>query len=178
MNQNSDLSDEELMSLYQLGQERAFTILYQRYSNRVYGYLRQRLATDSVDDAFQAVFIKLHRSREQFNSSFTFAPWLFAIARTVTLDWHKKQNAEAKYIGLTEIDTDSLAAQTPETVNLKEVDLSILPKPQRNVIEMRYFQDLSFDEIAKRLETSPGNVRQLVSRGLRLLRSYFAKAGS
>lgn len=164
------------MLLYQTGQERAFTILYQRYASRVYGYLRQRLRNqESADEALQAVFIKLHRSKDQFNSTFTFAPWLFTIARTVTLDFHKKQNREAKYVAETRVDPDLFGAQPePSTAT---VDLSSLPRTQRSAVEMRYLKDMSFEEIAKRLDTTPNNVRQMISRGVRQLRSMFVKQG-
>ncbi len=166
------------MLLYQTGQERAFAILYQRYSSRVYGFLRKRLSDqNSIEDVFQAVFVKLHRSREQFNTSFTFAPWLFTIARTVALDWHKKQVVETKYVPRSEVELEALESPTSGTAELGLIDLSVLPRTQKSAVEMRYMKDMSFDDIARRLDTTPDNVRQLVSRGLKQLRSLFAKAG-
>jgi RNA polymerase sigma-70 factor (ECF subfamily) len=172
----NELSDEELMVLYKQGQDTAFACLYARYEARVYGYLRKRLQDpQAANDVFQAAFLKFHRSKDQFNSSFMFAPWLFAVVRTSLVDWQKsRQNTQASV----ELNEELHAPISIETPAIAREDLSQLPEPQRMAVELRYFDDFSFEEIALRLETSPGNVRQLVSRGLRQLRSLFAKGGS
>lgn len=178
MNENLDpLTDEELMVLYQEGHEDAFNRLYRRYADRVYGYLRKRLNDpQAANDVFQASFLKLHRSKEQFNSTFTFAPWLFTVVRSVLMDWHKAQKNK-----ILDSEFREESFQTAEVVEvvipLPRSELSKLPETQRLAVEMRYFGDLSFEEIATRLETSPGNVRQLVSRGIKSLKSLFEKAG-
>lgn len=164
------------MLLYQAGHEDAFNILYRRYAGKVLSFLKKRFnRTDAAQDAFQATFIKLHRSREQFNSSFTFAPWLFTIARTSALDEFKKKNTDAKYFDLRDpnfFSTELSSIEASETM-----DLSSLPTSQRLAIEMRYLEEKSFEEIASRLETSTANVRQLVSRGVRQLKILFGKNG-
>lgn len=170
-----ELSDEELMALYQQGEELAFGRLYARYADRVYGYLRKRLQEpQAANDVFQAAFLKFHRSKDQFNSSFMFAPWLFAVVRTSLVDWQRDRRNTRQDIELNE---ESFAAPNQEQPAFARADLSPLPEPQRAAVEMRYFDDLSFEEIARRLETTPGNVRQLVSRGLKSLKSLFAKGG-
>ena len=168
-----ELSDEELMALYQGGSEAAFNQLYLRYADRVYGYLRKRLShVQAANDVFQAAFLKFHRSSGQFNPSFMFAPWLFAVVRTSLLDWQKDHGNR---IHVVELNEEILAGPGPEAHSPVTPDLSRLPKPQRAAIEMRYFDDLSFDEIAIRLSTTSGNARQLVSRGIKTLKSLFSK---
>lgn len=170
-----ELSDEELMVLYQQGEEAAFTRLYFRYENRVYGYLRKRLNDpQAANDIFQASFLKLHRSKDQFNSSFMFAPWLFAVVRTALVDWQRDRRNQMQSVELKE---EMLAVPQTEVPAFAKTELSHLPEPQRSAVEMRYFDDLSFEAIAARLHTTPGNVRQLVSRGIKNLRSLFAKGG-
>ena len=168
-----DCSDEELMALYQEGNDAAFNALYLRYANRVYGYLRKRLRDpQAVNDLFQAAFLKLHRSRAQYNSTFLFAPWLFAVVRTSLLDWRKDYRNQVNTV---EVGEETLATLPPETPALDRASLSGLPQPQRAAVEMRYFDDLSFEEIAGRLDTTSGNARQLVSRGLKTLKSFFRR---
>ena len=168
-----DLTDEELMRLYQDAREDAFNILYQRHSGLVYGYLRRRLPNaQAANDVFQAAFLKLHRSKEQFNASFSFTPWLFTVVRTSLLDWQKSQNRRASHLPL---DENIASAPAPEPAIAP--DLSMLPDRQRAAVKLRYVDDLSFDEIATRLKTSPGNARQIVSRALKSLKSIFAKPG-
>lgn len=158
------------MRLYQHGREDAFNILYRRYSRRMYGFLRKRLKNpQSCSDVFQATFVKLHRSRHQFNSSFAFAPWLFTIARTSAIDFFDKNLALESILSENEI-LREIPAEVP---SLDLVELSALPETQRTAIEMRYLKEMEFEEIAKRLETSPANVRKIISRGLKQLRSIF-----
>jgi RNA polymerase sigma-70 factor (ECF subfamily) len=137
--------------------------------------LRKRLHDpQAANDIFQASFLKLHRSKNQFNSSFLFAPWLFAVVRTALIDWQRDRRNQMQ---TTELKEEEVAA-FPETPAFARNELSRLPEPQRSAVEMRYFDDLSFEEIAGRLETTPGNVRQLVSRGIKSLKSLFAKGGA
>lgn len=178
MNEKLDqLTDEELMVLYQEGHEEAFSRLYRRYADRVYGYLRKRLNDpQAANDVFQASFLKLHRSKDQFNTTFTFAPWLFTVVRSVLLDWYKDQKNKVRNVEFKE-ETFQQADNLEPITAFPRAELSKLPEAQRLAVEMRYFGELSFDEIAARLDTTPGNVRQLVSRGVKSLKSLFAKAG-
>ncbi len=161
------MTDEELMELYQGGNELAFNALYGRYSPKVYGFIRKRLRDpQATNDVFQIVFTKFHKSRDQFDSSLPFAPWVFTITRTALLDWHKQKfrlNRKSERIAAEPVSEESISAKP-------EINLSPLPEIQRTAIELRYFEDLPYEEIALRLKTSPANVRQLVSRGLNRLR--------
>ena len=169
------LSDEVLMALYQQGQELAFGHLYTRYADRVYGFLRKRLQDpQAANDVLQTAFLKFHRSKNQFNTSFMFAPWLFTVVRTSLIDWQKDRKNLRRFIELNE---ELVAAPIVEAPAIVRADLSPLPEAQRAAVEMRYFDELSFEQIASLLDTSPGNARQLVVRGLKNLRSLFAKKG-
>ncbi|MBP7864001.1 RNA polymerase sigma factor [bacterium] len=176
MKDNIQISDEALMALYQAGDEKAFNILYRKYSTMVYGYLKKRIGDNSaVDDIFQATFIKLHSSKLQFNSSFSFAPWLFTIARNTMIDFLKARKVQNKYFQNSDINKFEFESLSDSREETQAIDLAMLPSSQRSAIEMRYFEDLSFEEIAKRLTTSQSNVRKLVSRGVKSLRLVFSE---
>lgn len=171
------LSDEELMRLYNQGDEHSFGELYKRYEGKAYGYLRKRLQNpQAANDVFQTAFLKLHRSKDQFNSSFMFAPWFFTIIKTSLLDWQKNQQNKTIHIELKD-DFRSSPAFITEIPSIDRGEIARLPKDQRSAVEMRYVEDLSFEEIAARLNTSPTNVRKLVSRGINSLRAIFLKGG-
>lgn len=167
-----DLTDEELMVLYQQGQEEAFNLLYRRYADRMYGYLRQRLRDpQAANDIFQAALMKLHRSKDQFNSSFAFAPWLFTVVRTTLRDWQKdiRNNIDS-----TEFIEESMSQPQLAFENrIAQEDLANLPDSQKAAMEFRYFDDLSFEQIAAKLDTTPENARKLVSRGIQNLKALF-----
>ncbi len=166
-------SDETLMRAYQQGDEKAFATLYRRHSPKVYGYLRARLRERAlVDDVFQATFLKLHKSRGRFDPSYPFVPWLFTVCRSALVD-----GLRAKGRRLEELDPIAVenapAAPGPPAPDLP--DLGSLPAEQRRAVELRYLGELPFEEIARKLETSPANARQLVSRAVRRLRALGGK---
>ncbi|MBI2707620.1 MAG: sigma-70 family RNA polymerase sigma factor [Proteobacteria bacterium] len=171
-------TDEELMVFYQRGQMEAFEILYQRHGARVYGFFRSRLQERAwVEDVHQATFMKLHQARHQYDPSFPFGPWLFTICRSALFDFlRSRQRLNQREILDSEALENAHAAQETE-VALDLPELGALPSKQRQVLEMRYLEDLSFDEIAHRLETSPTNVRQWVSRAVRKLKSIVKDQG-
>lgn len=161
-------SDEELMIRYQQGDESAFRELYRRHSPKVYGYLIQRLQERAaVDDVFQATFLKFHQSRRQYNPSFPFIPWIFTICRSVMIDAVRKKTKAIEDLDPKSIEqAQALDSQTGVSLP----DLSTLSESQRQAITLRYAHDFSFEEISRQLETSPANVRQLISRALKVLR--------
>lgn len=164
-------SDEDLMEMYQNGEAKAFEILYKRFSPQILGYLTKKSRSEkSAQDLAQEVFIKLHRSKHQYNLIYPFAPWLFSITRTVFLDYAKKRNLEDL---VDQTDLENVSA--PEIAETKEVDLGALPKAQRQAVSMRVYEEATFEEIALKLSTSPENARQLFSRGMKNLKAAFLK---
>ncbi len=163
-------TDEELMLAYAKGAEEAFQILYERHSSKVYGFLIGKLRDRSLtDDAFQATFMKLHSSRSHYNPELPFTPWLFTVCRTAMLDTLRVRKKSTRLEDLNPVAVENAVAESPKEVS-SVPGLQALPTVQRQALEMRYLQDLSFDEIATRLETSSENSRQLVSRAVKKLR--------
>jgi RNA polymerase sigma factor (sigma-70 family) len=168
----SEKTDEELMIAYQLGEAEAFEELYSRHAPRVLSFLRKKVRGEALArDVFQSTFLKLHKFRARYDSAFPFAPWLFTICRSELLDALKKSH----------IKQEVLVEEVPETESsvfepdAPEIDLERLSVIQKQAVELRYQQDFSFEEIAERLETSPGNARKLVSRAVRALRGLYGK---
>ena len=167
------LSDEELMVRYQNGEEAAFQEIYRRYSGKVLGYLKGKLPPGQADDCFQASFLKLHQSRHRFDASYPFKPWLFVVVRNILFDHYRAHSM--KFEEFTEEHAGSCTSEAP--ANAREIDLTKLSEEQRKAIELRYNEELSFSEIAARLNTSPANARQIVSGGIRKLREIFQPGG-
>jgi RNA polymerase sigma factor (sigma-70 family) len=171
----NSMSGAELMSLYQRGDIEAFNCLYDKYKSMVYGYLIKRvnIRTD-VDEIFQDVFLRLHQSRSRYKSEFPFKPWLFAVLRNSLIDYFRKKGKEYNDVPLDSLETNPPALQYEDKYNID----GLLPKDaglnknQRQAIELRYGEDFSFEEIARRLETTSSNARQLVSRALKRLRKF------
>jgi RNA polymerase sigma factor (sigma-70 family) len=165
------LSDEELMVKYQGGDEVAFELLYLRHSGKIYGFLKSKIrSVEKVDDIYQNVFVKIHKSKKLYQKSFLVLPWFFTITKSVMIDYIR---AEKKSKLRDDIDIDQLAYV--EGVEIKtEIDtiqlIQDLSDTQKQALQMRYVDDKSFEEIATHLETSAVNVRQLISRGIKRLK--------
>ncbi|MEI6093668.1 MAG: sigma-70 family RNA polymerase sigma factor [bacterium] len=164
-------NDEVLMELYKEGQEAAFNELYLRYKSKVYGYLKCKLGgSPMLDEVYQNIFLKLHKTRDLYNPKYKFPVWLFTIVKTSLIDAYRS-NGHYK--------TEELPDNLTETLENKddvcdiEAKLSGLSPSDSNVIKLRYYDDKSFEEIAKELETTSMNARQRVSRAIHSLRKIF-----
>ncbi len=169
------LTDEEIMQLYQNGSEDAFRVLYSRHASKIYGFLKIRVRqTEKVADIYQEVFIKLHRSKHLFNNSLPVLPWIFTITRSVMIDELRKDK-KSKLID--DFDIDKIPAKVSEPFFSGEAVALIqtLPDPQKVALQMRYVDDKTFEEIAESLKTSPTNIRQIVSRGIKRLKQLMAE---
>lgn len=167
-------ADEHLMAAYAEGDMQAFEILYARHRDRILGYLFNRLRDrDEAEDVFQAVFAKLHAARDRYHEGIPFLPWIFTIARNALIDHLRRDRALSRHLSFT--DDAGMDVADPRTPRLSIRDtlaeLSSLSPAQREVLALRFDQDLSFEDIAAQLQTSSGNARQLVSRAVRRLRA-------
>ncbi len=161
------------MELYQEGNEQAFEIIYSRSKNKVYSYLKKRLNSsnnDLIDDIFQNVFIKLHKSRHLYKSELPFNNWLYSICRTVLIDSLRKIKVftpEAK---------ESLIYYDQDNQSYFDLDNEkSLTTKEKEAIRLRYFLEEDFEIISKNLDTTIVNSRKIVSRGLKKLREKISK---
>jgi RNA polymerase sigma factor (sigma-70 family) len=180
----TEKTDQELMLLYQDGNENAFEELYRRYSGKVYSYLQKRLTERNwVDDVFQMVFTKLHQTRHQYNPSYRFDQWIFVMTKTVLLDFWKTTGVKTSRFFSTSIDNvaqSKLPIAEPVTEKpgfLPELIMATLSSDQRHAVELKFIDELSYQEIAKKLSRSEESVRQLISRGIRKIRKQNKNPG-
>ena len=174
-----NLGDEALFDLYCKGEVAAFDVYYERVSPKIWGYIKKRIQSDSLaEDIYQDTWSKIHRSREQYDQKFPINPWVFTIVRTVLYDGLRsiQRNKEVlpeeatmnQIIDQASIEKDSW--QVSPDLDLK---LAGLTPEQKNMIELRYLKDWSFDEIAISLDLNEDNVRQKISRIIKKIRRRF-----
>ncbi|MCX6112651.1 MAG: sigma-70 family RNA polymerase sigma factor [Proteobacteria bacterium] len=167
-------TDENLMLLYQNGDEAAFNELYTRYKGKVYGYLICRLNNNAVaDEVYQNIFLKLHRTRSLYNPKYLFPKWLFTIVTTMLIDTYRSMGRNKMEELPENISMGCEIAETPDI----DAKLNKLSDDEAAIIKLRYYDDKSFEDIAKILNTSQVNVRQKVSRAVRSLKKIFSKGG-
>ena len=159
-----ELTDKELVSLYTNGNNSAFDTLLKRYENKVFSYLlysvkNQELAEDLFQDVFVKVIVRLRGGKYQETGKFQ--AWLMRVAHNLIID-HYRKIPEENIISNDETEIDlfndpSLAVnenREEEMINQQLVSdvkhlISRLPENQRQVLVMRYYEDLSFKEIAQ-----------------------------
>ena len=169
-----DLQDSRLMELYQKGDEKAFDLIYSRNKDKVYSYLKKRLYgqnEDLIEDVFQNIFIKLHKSRHLYKSELPYNKWLYTICRTVLIDslkTNKLQTLEFKDFHFEDQNQDHQYYFDIENEKL-------LTKKEKSAIRLRYFYDEDFEKISKKLDTTVINSRKLISRGLKKLKDKMLK---
>jgi RNA polymerase sigma-70 factor (ECF subfamily) len=184
-----DLETARLVTRIQAGDQEAFGDLYLRYFDRVYGYIRVAIGDrHEAEDLTQQVFERAlgGLARYQRRAGTPFRAWLFRIARNAVVD----ASAEQKRVRPeAPADLDQrLEGATPARDQLtdtlswlsdREVAMFVgrLPEAQRQVLVLRYMLDLSSEEIANLLDRTPGAVRKLNSRALRLLEAHLTAVG-
>lgn len=157
------IADNELVSLFCAGQNEAFDELLLRYKNKLYSYISYIVKNDDVaDDLFQETFVKAIITIRQgkYLEKGKFYAWLTRIAHNLLIDQIRNDSSESLCYHQDEEnklhDQSSLLVYNRESEiiqeqTLKEVKYIIekLPTNQREVVFMRFYQDLSFKEIAE-----------------------------
>ena len=162
------LADDELVDLYANGKNEAFDTLLNRYQSKLYSYIFYVVHDEEVaNDLFQETFLKaLVRIKEgQYTSSGKFYAWITRIAHNLVMDYFRNKeqentisNDETEYDLLNSI---RLADHTVEDQMLVDQSLNdvkkimgSLPESQSEVVRMRLYEEMSFKEIADKLNIS------------------------
>jgi RNA polymerase sigma-70 factor (ECF subfamily) len=158
------------MLKYQDGDHMAFDVLYSRHKDKVYSYLTKRLhSQNEIDDLFQRVFVKLHKSRHLYKDKYEVLPWIYTVTKSEFLDFIKKNKIET-----IEFKEESFSNTEDESSNGFDLESEKqLSEKERSALKERYYSDKDFSEIAQILKTSESNTRKIISRGLKKLRAKY-----
>lgn len=160
------LADQELINLYLSGNENAFAQLLKRHKDRVYRYINSKVRdTDLANDIFQDAFIKVITTMKEgnYNEEGKFLPWIMRISHNLIIDHFRKTNrvrflSESRTLNdeftifhkLANDDRNFLQETCNTELESQMVELlDHLPQMQREIVQMRIFQDMSFKEIAE-----------------------------
>lgn len=146
--------------------DRGYSLLIDKYAEMVYWQVRRMvLSHEDADDLVQEIFIKVFENIESFNNESKLSTWIYRIAYNHTINYIKsKQNKQAKNNSSLEqemfenIKSDSLFDGDEIELKLQKAMLS-LPAKQRAVFQMRYYDELSFAQIASITKTSEGALK-------------------
>lgn len=185
------LTDEELALAYIDGDNSAFDELLSRNQSKLFSYILFVVRDeDKANDLFQETFVKvitkLHEKR--YVDSGKFSAWIMRIAHNVMMDWYREQRAR-NLIELSEennlsnlskndildINVENRYVNDQIMTDVKKM-MNMLPPTQREVVFMRFYQNLSFKEIAEltgvSINTSLGRMRYAILNLRRMTREH------
>jgi RNA polymerase sigma-70 factor (family 1) len=171
-----DIKDRELVSSLRQGDAEAFNKLFQKYSNRIYGFsLRYLKSEPDAEELVQNVFIKIWENRKTLKKDASFKSYLFTIAYNDILKFFRSKSYHQAYvreaIAVANIE-DNSAERIDYASVLGEVDKLIeqLPERRRIIFIKSRQEGKSSKEIAAELDISPGTVDNNISEALKFLR--------
>ncbi len=168
------------MDAYARGDPAAFQVLYERWHDRLFGYLARAFDPATAEELFQTLWMRIHGARRGYDRARAVAPWLFAIAANLRREeWRRRSRRpeeprpDAAPAGSSGSAEDSvLAAERDRAVRNA---LAALPDTQREVIELHRFEHLSFPEIAEALGEGVEAVKSRAFRGYKALRALLTE---
>lgn len=174
------MTDEQLVRAYAQGDNDAFDILLKRHQERIFNYILRIIKNEDVaNDIFQETFVKaiLTIKQGRYTENGKFPAWISRIAHNLIIDYYRQEKSEnLQSADLDDVDVlnrKELCEETIEDVIInhqirEDVKFLIkeLPALQKEVLTMRYYQNLSFKEIAEitgvSINTALGRMRYAI----------------
>ena len=184
-------SDKELVALIRRGEGEAIARLVDRYSARVYRYLRGLVGEEALaEDILQDTWLRVVERLDRYDAAQPFLVWLFAVARHRAFDLLRQRARESRSLGsqadiheneegerLDPLERVAAAGPSPlEQLAERELEQRVadaftrLPRHYREVLTLRFREDLALEEIARLLDLPLSTVKTRAQRGLLLLR--------
>lgn len=183
------MTDEELALRYVDGDNKAFDELLSRNQSKLFNYIMfvvrdHEVANDIFQDTFVKVITKLQTGK--YSDSGKFSYWMIRIAHNIIMDWYRRQKndylttvsdtydfSRLNNESLTDLNRENEIVNEQILMDVKKM-MNLLPAPQREVVYMRFYQDLSFKEIAEitgvSINTSLGRMRYAILNMRRMAR--------
>lgn len=171
------MTDEEIVTMT-LREPALFRHIIERYESPLSRYV-SRLGVKEVEDqqdVLQEIFIKVYRNLNGFDPSMKFSSWVYRIAHNEAISWYRKQNVRPEghliaesdeVLGLMKADEKPQEVLFDESIKVERITeaLQKLDQKYRDVLILRYFEHLEYDEISDVLKIPIGSVGTLIHRG-------------
>ena len=179
------IEDFRLIDMAVGGDDKSYAKLLQRYKRPVYHMILKMVRNvDDAEDLTIESFAKAFRSLAKFKKDFTFSTWLFRIATNNSIDFIRKKKLNTLSIENTYTDDDGQSVSIDvEDLNLNPQDVAIkaqkeeimavfvnmLPAKYQRLVKLRYYHELSYEEIAVEIEAPLGTVKAQLHRARELM---------
>lgn len=182
-------SDLQIWQLFQVGHEASFKVLFERYNQSLYNYGFKFTQDNAViEDSIQELFVKLWSNKENLNTEVSVKNYLYKSFRRILIK-NIEQNIKRAHVTNSAIEHLPFTIELPHDVSMirKERVLEIKDKldqalsnmtdRQREIIHLRFFEELTYAEIASIMGLSTKDTYKLYYRALDNLKKHFGKFG-
>ncbi len=162
------LEDKEILTMYHFEgkEDYAFNLIMRKYSDRLYRHIIKMVQNhDDADDILQNTFIKVWRYLPDFREDSKLFTWLYRIATNETLTFLKKESVKRFFMLSSAKVTSTQQAYSDPFFNGDQIQFKLqkaikrLPPKQRAVFNLKYFEDLKYEEIAEILGGTVGSLK-------------------
>jgi RNA polymerase sigma-70 factor (ECF subfamily) len=178
-------SDENVMRAVRDGDVEKLGLLFERHHRALFDFFAKITGSRAVaEDLMQDVFFRILKYRKTFRGDSRFKTWMFHIARNVRFDYYEKHRSERAPFETT---TDRLESdhvlqaeklEQEEQTSLLECALSRLPAEKREILILRRYREMKYEEIAELLGCELGTVKVRIYRAMKELRDMFFQLSS
>ena len=179
-------NDKAIIYEYLKGDQRALEFLVKKYIKPIYSFVYRNVGdVEAAEDITQEVFIRVWKNIRRFDLNKDFKPWIFQIAKNASIDYLRKR----KTIPFSRFEnsqgqnmlTETLIQKSPElieTLNTKtefEKTISGLSEKDKNLIQLRHSQGMSFKEIAQKMTSSINTIKSRYRRTIKNMQKKATK---
>ncbi|MEO8210920.1 MAG: sigma-70 family RNA polymerase sigma factor [bacterium] len=179
-NLNISTEDSELIDAFNNGNQNAFNIIIRKYQKKIYWVIRKMvLDHDDADDITQEVFLKLYRSLQDFRGESKFFTYVYKIAINYSLNHiNKNKKIITRKVNIEYIDLKSHYKKADDELDsnqrtkILENAIASLPEQQRAVFNMRYYDNLTYEEISDIMNKSVGGMKANYFHAIKKIEKY------
>ena len=173
-------SDEELVHQVLQGKVQAFGLLVDRYERPVFNLMYRFSRSESeAADLTQEVFLRAYARLSSFDVKRRFFPWLYTLAMNQARDWQRSHTRSLKNLARLRWEMETIGTgsqQEEQLLSNEEVSrlygaLDVLPDTTREIVLLRYQQELSINDLAEIFNLSESAVKMRISRGLERMKA-------
>lgn len=173
-----DISQQELLRMVRIPETRnaAFKVMFDRYHRELYGYIRKMVIThENTDDVLQNTFMKVFNNIAGFRGEASLRSWMYRIAHNESLQLLKKNKRQATERSEEFLDRCLFADPYFNGDKIHELLLRAvanLPERQKQVFELKYFEDFKYSEMAAMLHLTEGALKASYHHAVAKIKVY------